>query len=79
MRRARGPSEGHGVRVVVVSRGVAIVADHPEKLTTYGGPRDTFTRIVETFRFEGDMMHVERREYARGYVPSIQCVVGFAR
>lgn len=32
----------------------------PEKITTYGGPKDPFVKIVETFRIVGDVVVAER-------------------
>jgi hypothetical protein len=47
------------------------------QVTTYGVPAAPFHRIVEQLRWDGDVLHVERQVFARGYVKSFDVTVGF--
>ena len=52
----------------------------PERITTYGGPKDPFRKIVDEFRLDSDgVLHVNRSVYARGYVDTFDCTVSFKR
>lgn len=51
-----------------------------ERVTTYGGPKDSYRKMVDEFRLdENGILHVNRSVYARGYVDSFNCTVSFVR
>ena len=41
-------------------------------VTSYGGPRDAFSRIVETFERRGDIVFVHRTVHVRGALDRVR-------
>lgn len=48
-----------------------------KKETTYGGPDDGFVRIEEWYFLEGEILTIEKKVFARGYVKQIECEAKF--
>lgn len=44
----------------------------PMTVTSYGGPRDAFSRIVETFERRGDIVFVHRTVHVRGALDRVR-------
>jgi hypothetical protein len=56
------------------------VVFHPtlEKVTTYGGPRDEFWKIVDTYRRGLVRTKVQRMVFHKGYLQEADVTIGFA-
>ena len=53
-------------------------ADVLTQVTTYGGPRDPFVKVVDRYTKDADgNTQIERQVLARGYLKNVQCEVKF--
>lgn len=52
------------------------LSELPKTVTTYGGPKDPFLKVVDSYVIDGDgNVSVERQVFARGYVDQIDVAV----